>query len=167
MEIPYDGNMLPGQSMFGCVLLSQEMCKPIWWYWKVVSRQLHALTWHILFSKLTDCYCMCYKLWLSMGYVCEYGVSKPLPGVLKIFNYLYYITSTHWPIGILFFQTPESELFLFIVREDSRFISEINPLKLLTFNYFSNWHTNLLKSSTVNPPQNLHVLHQILNPRRL
>ena len=29
MEIPYDGNMLPGQIMIGRALLSQEMCKPI------------------------------------------------------------------------------------------------------------------------------------------
>ena len=56
---------------------------------------------------------------------------------LELHNYMSNLTSTHWPIHILFFKSLESELVSLIGREDNRLISEIGC-----------WHSIILHINT-------------------
>ena len=44
LEIPNDVHMLLRHILIGCLTLSEENCKLIGWYWKIISRQLYTIT---------------------------------------------------------------------------------------------------------------------------
>ena len=44
LEIPNEAYMLHSQFLIGCSLLSEEWCKLIGWYWRIMRRQVNTLT---------------------------------------------------------------------------------------------------------------------------
>ena len=50
LGIQDDACVLLSQILIGCLLLSQEYCKPIGWYWKTMTSQLYTLTCGVTFQ---------------------------------------------------------------------------------------------------------------------
>ena len=44
LEIPNDAYTTLSRNLIGCTILSQEYCKLIGWYWKIMGWQLSTLT---------------------------------------------------------------------------------------------------------------------------